>query len=73
MSDGLSKALEESMEIFKKISAVVATFQAPEHDSSPGNFQKAKWAFKEKTVDHLRKELTECKITLNIAICIANE
>jgi len=73
MSDGLSRTLKGSMEIFKEITAVIGTFKAPEPKAPPGAWRKAKWTFKEKTIADLRKELLERKMTLNIAICVANE
>ncbi|KAL8828279.1 MAG: hypothetical protein Q9191_002674 [Dirinaria sp. TL-2023a] len=73
MSEGLSKALRDSMDVFKKISAVVGKYQAPDSTSPPGTLQKAKWTFDEKKLADLRRELSECKVTLNIAISVANE
>ncbi|KAL9621774.1 MAG: hypothetical protein Q9160_003746 [Pyrenula sp. 1 TL-2023] len=73
MSDGLSRALKDSIDIFKKITTVIESFKAPKHISPPGNWLRAQWIFKEKTMLDLRQELMECKMTLNIAICVVNE
>lgn len=73
MSDGLSKALRDSMDVFKKISAIVGKYQAPDHTSHPGVRQKAKWTFDEKKLANHRRELFQCKMTLNTAISVANQ
>ncbi|KAG8527092.1 uncharacterized protein KY384_008521 [Bacidia gigantensis] len=76
MSEGLSKALEESMDVFKRISAVVQAFGASrtaERSSLAGTLQKAKWVLNEKAIANLRKDLLDCKMSLNIAICVTNE
>lgn len=72
MSNGLSKTLEQSMEIFKKITAFIGAFKSPDADHHSA-WPKAKWVIKEKSILEIRKELMECKMTLNIAICVANE
>ncbi len=73
MSSGLSKALDGSMEIFKKLTAIAASLRGQQNSASPGTLKKAKWMLKEKAIAELRNELMQCKITLNIAICVANE
>lgn len=73
MASDLSKALDGSMRIFKNLSTIVASLRRPSSSTSPGNLNKAKWALKEKSIADLRNELMQCKITLNIAICVANQ
>ena len=73
MSCGLSRALEESMGNFQRITVFVQTLKAPGNDSPQAAWQRAKWTFKEKTIAGFRKELTACKMTLSMAISNANQ
>ena len=74
MSNSLSKALGDSMDVFKKINASVVKYQDHDHDHALrlGILQRAKWTLDEKKIQDLKNELSQRKMTLCIAVSAVN-
>ena len=72
MSGSVSKVLDQSMELFKEISTLVGTFNCSEHKFAQEVWLKVLWNFQQKKLAAYRSQLMECKLTLNIAIAVAN-
>ena len=73
MSGQLSQVLRHCVGIFKTTSIILAEYDDRSKSSaSPHFWKRMKWTFKEKEIEEARKELVQCKLTLNMAISVAN-
>ena len=68
----LCKVLEDCVSVFKDFNAIIHEYQAHDKDSAPGAWQRLKWTFKESEIKGLQKRLVDCKITLHLAVFMAN-
>ena len=71
-SVNLCKVLEDCMSVFKDFTTIIHEYQAHDKDSAPGAWQRLKWTFKEQEVKGLKKQLVDRKITLSLALNVAN-
>ena len=73
MSGHLSQALKHCLEVLKTTNLIIAEYD--DRDRSIVGlhlWKRVKWTFKEKEIDDVRKELAQCKMTLNMAVSVAN-
>ena len=71
-SENLSRVLESSMSIFADINGLIGDFSSRGSSTEVKLWRRVRWTFKEKEVGELRRNLTAHKITLNLAISVAN-
>ena len=71
-SENLIGVLKNSLVVFSDISAIVNSYTIQGNSVSSSKWQRLKWSFKEKDVEDLRKTLLAHKMTLNMAISVAN-
>ena len=71
-SENLVGVLKNSMVVFSDISAIVKSYTTQGNSVDSSRWQRLKWTFKEKDVEDLRKTLLAHKMTLNMAISVAN-
>ena len=71
-SKNLCKVLEDCISVFKDFETIISEYQAHSKDPATGTWQNLKWTFKESKIKDLRRNLSGCKATLNLAISTAN-
>ena len=73
MSGHLSQVLRHCLEVFKAIRLILGEYD-DRNRSIVGLsvWKRIKWTFKEKEVEDARKDLSHCKLTLNMVISVAN-
>ena len=71
-SENLSRVLENSISIFADINKIVSDFSSHGSSTEVKLWRRIRWTFKDKEVGELRRNLTAHKITLNLAISVAN-
>ena len=71
-SSNLCKVLDDCILVFKDFNAIICEYQAHDNGSATGTWQCLKWIFKESEIKGLQHHLVACKITLNLAISMAN-
>ena len=71
-SVNLCKVLKDCVAVFREFSTIVSEYQASNKYSAIGTWQRMKWTFKESEIKALRSDLNGCKVTLNLAISVAN-
>ena len=71
-SDSLQKVLENCLAVFVDVSNIINEYKAKCTLAEIGAWSRFKWTFKEKEVDSLRANLRANKLTLNMAISVAN-
>ena len=71
--DQLSQVLQRCLEIFKVMTLIIAEYDHRNRSIIGLHvWKRIKWDFKEKEVEEARKELSQCKLTLNMALSVAN-
>ena len=71
-SANLCKVLEDCILVFKDFNTIICEYQAHDKGSATGTWQRLKWAFKESEIQGFQHHLVAYKITLNLAISMAN-
>lgn len=71
-SKSLCKVLEDCILVFKGFETIISEYQAHSKDPAISTWQRLKWTFKESEIKNLRRNLSGCKATLNLAISTAN-
>ena len=71
-SKNLCKVLEDCILVFKDFETIISEYQAHSKDPAIRTWQRLKWTFKESEIKDLRRNLSDCKGTLNVAISTAN-
>lgn len=71
-SHNLTKVLKNSLVVFSDISALLKSYSKQGNAVNASTWQRMEWTFKEKDVEDLRKTLLAHKMTLNMAISVAN-
>ena len=71
-SQNLCKVLEDCVAVFKNLETIISEYQAHSKDPAIRTWQRLKWTFKESEIKNLRRNLSGCKATLNLAISTAN-
>lgn len=68
----LATVLKNCLTIFGDIQAIVQNYRSQGTLSDLGTWKSFKWTFKEKEMEGYRRDLVNHKMTLNIAISVAN-
>lgn len=71
-SETLQKVLKSSLAVFADISALIKPYSHQVNKVDASKWGRLKWTFKEKDVEDLRRTLLAHKMTLNMAIAVAN-
>jgi Fungal N-terminal domain of STAND proteins len=71
-SENLESVLKNSINIFKDISRVLALYNARGGSGNISQWRKIKFSFMKDEVEALRNSLAAYKMTLNMAISVAN-
>lgn len=68
----LATVLENCLSIFSDIRTIVQDYKSQGTSADFGTWKRLQWTFKEKVIEGYRKDLVTHKMTLNIAISVAN-
>ena len=75
-SSNLSKVVTDCIAVFNGISCIVNEYQdlskAPKSKSASRTWRRVRWTFKEKEIERMKRNLVACKVTLNMAVSVAN-
>lgn len=71
-SENLTRVLKNSLTVFSDVSMIIQSYTTQGNAVNVSAWQRLKWTFKEKEIDDLRKSLLAHKMTLNMAISVAN-
>ena len=72
MSGNLSQVLSHCLNIFKATNIIVAEYDNRNHSIIGMHaWKRLKWSFMEKEIQDARRELAQCKLTLNMAVSVA--
>ena len=71
-SENLCKVLEDCVVVFKNLETIISEYQAHGKDPAISTWQRLKYKFKESEIKDQRRNLSDCKATLNLAIAAAN-
>lgn len=70
--ENLAPVLQNCSSIFSGIQTIVDGYKSQGTSADLGTWKRLQWTFKEKEIEGYRKDLVTHKMTLNIAISVAN-